>query len=450
MMSRSSAFEQEDPLRPQVAVDLNLPSDWHVDVASTEPVEPLADPHAAVAAALADPLNTPPLSELVGPGDQVCIAFTHPSTLSPDHILVPALLRELEAAGVRDEDITLLCATGLYGRTRHEEKLAQLGSEVVERYRVIDHDVSEVIHLGSWQGIPLTVNRRALEADLLISTGNVAPHLYAGYSGGADTVAVGCAGDTTIEAIHAPAFLYNPYVRPGQVRGNPFQETLQIAAERSGLRFIVNTVLDPAGRIVAVQAGDPAMVHQHLVFSASSLYNVPVPGVYDVVIAQLGPTHDTSLYEAVLAALLIGLAPNPVVRPGGVIVLPARIPEAIGREINAQNFFNALQGARSLDRLVSELLEKGYRPGEGRAFQLARLLEQNDVIVVGSEFPAIVEASHLQQASNMLQAVDLIHWSLGDNLRALVVPHALYTLPIPPTTEPDGWYQLSLTDTRPW
>jgi nickel-dependent lactate racemase len=429
---------------------LDLPPYWHVDVAEPAAATPLSNPQASLAAALADPLHSPPLSALIGPGDQVCIAFTPPATPSPEHLLVPALLRELEAAGVHDQDITLLCASGLYGRTGYEQKIAHLGAEVVERYRVVDHDVGEVIHLGQWQGIPLTVNRHALEADLLIATGVVAPHLYAGYSGGAETLAVGCAGDTTIEALHAPRFLYHPQVRPGQVGGNPFQEVIQSVAERAGLRFILNAILDPSGQIVDVQAGDPSLVHQYMVFAAASLYHRPVPQTYDLVVASLDPLYDTGLYQAILGALFVGLAPRPAVRPGGVILLPARTPEALGPGTNAQNFFSALQSARYPDTLISELLERGYRPGEARAFQLARLLEHNDVVVVGSEFPEIVEACHLHAAADMQEAIDLARWLVGDDLDALIVPHAQQAMPVPPPPDHDDQMGVFLADMRAW
>jgi nickel-dependent lactate racemase len=459
-MRQLDIYSSTDLARPHDAPYFDLPPNWRVDVVNPESVEPLADPQASVTAALADPLRSPPLNELVGPGDQVCIAFMHPVTPCPEHILVPALLRELEAAGVYDHDIILLCANGPHGRTDQGQKVARLGAEVVEHYRVLDHDAGEVIHVGQWQDIPLTVSRHTLEADLLIATGVVAPHLYAGYSGGSETVAIGCAGDATIEALYAPHFLYNPGIRPGQLRGNPFQEAMQLLAHRAGLRFVLNVILDHKGQMMDVQAGDPFLTHQYLVFAASSLYNRPVSQIYDVVIAGLDPPYDASLYQAVLGALFVGLAPRPAVRPGGVILLPASTPEAVGQGSvvypNAQNFYDVLQSTRFLGTLTSGLWERGCRPGEARAFQLARLLERNKVVVVGSEFPAIVEACHLEAAADMEEAIDLARWLLGDDLSTLIVPHALLTMPIPPVGEPralageDDWVDVSLVGMRTW
>ena len=103
------------PTRLDDAPPYDFPADWHIDVAKVETVRPLPAPQVSVAEALLNPLHSLRLDELVGPGDQVCIAFTLPSIACPDHILVPALLHELEAAGVYDEDILLLCASNSHG-----------------------------------------------------------------------------------------------------------------------------------------------------------------------------------------------------------------------------------------------------------------------------------------------------------------------------------------------
>ena len=66
--------------------------------------------------------------------------FTDITRSSPDHLLVPALLDELEKAGVRDEDITLLCGIGMHRPSTPAEKTAKLGAGVVARYRVIDNE----------------------------------------------------------------------------------------------------------------------------------------------------------------------------------------------------------------------------------------------------------------------------------------------------------------------
>ncbi|MBE9472026.1 MAG: DUF2088 domain-containing protein, partial [Chloroflexi bacterium] len=90
-------------------LEFDLPPGMRGTVVVSRPAEPLPDVEGAITEALAHPTGSPPLREIAKPGDRVCIVFTDVTRASPDHLLVPALLRELEAAGIHDEDITLLC-----------------------------------------------------------------------------------------------------------------------------------------------------------------------------------------------------------------------------------------------------------------------------------------------------------------------------------------------------
>ncbi|HEY4723315.1 MAG TPA: lactate racemase domain-containing protein, partial [Anaerolineae bacterium] len=243
---------------------MKLPPDWQLTIVESNPSTPLADLRAATEAALAQPLQSKRLSDLARPGARVCLVFTDATRACPDQVLVPTVLRELEAAGVRDDDIALLCAVGLHRASTRAEKIAKVGAAVVDRYRVIDHDARVVTDLPAGQG-RLTINPLLLQSDLIIATGVVEPHQYAGYSGGGKTVVIGCGGEATIGATHAPKFLDQPGVRLGRVADNPFQQLVREATRQIGLKFVVNVVLDGDGRAVAVRAGDPFAAHDALI-----------------------------------------------------------------------------------------------------------------------------------------------------------------------------------------
>ncbi|MDY7041847.1 MAG: nickel-dependent lactate racemase, partial [Chloroflexota bacterium] len=271
-------------------------------VVSSKPAEPLADLEGAITEALARPIGSPSLREMAKPGDRVCIVFTDVTRASPDYLLVPALLEELRAAGVHDEDITLLCGIGMHRPSTSEERVAKLGAEVVARYRVIDNEPQNpeaLVDLGITPGgVPVLAHRTAVEADLLIATGLVEPHQYAGYSGGRKTVAVGAAGEPLIAYTHGPAFIDDPGTRLGRIEGNPFHEAVTEAARRAGLRFIVNVVLDDEKRVLKVAAGEPVEAHRQLVQFARSVYEVSIPHRYDVAIGGVGFPKDANLYQA--------------------------------------------------------------------------------------------------------------------------------------------------------
>ena len=169
-------------------LEFELPQTMRGTYAASQPVEPIADVEKAIDKALAEPISSPPVRELVKRGDTVCIVFTDITRNTPEHLLIPALLTELRAAGARVEDITLLCGTGLHRPSTPKEKVIKLGQSIVDRYRVVDHEpfnLAGLEDLGSTEsGISLSVNSVAYQADLLITTGIVEPHQYAGYSGG--------------------------------------------------------------------------------------------------------------------------------------------------------------------------------------------------------------------------------------------------------------------------
>jgi nickel-dependent lactate racemase len=412
----------------------DLPPGMRGTVIESRTVPPIADVPAAIVEALAKPVNSPPLRELARPGDTVCIVFTDITRASPDHLLVPALLAELAVAGVRDEDITLLCGIGMHRPSTPEEKVAKLGTEVVARYRVMDHEPQNpavLVDLGTTEsGIPLSVHRAAYEADLLIATGIVEPHQYAGYSGGRKTVAVGAAGEAMIAYTHSPQMVDHPGTRLGRIEGNPFHEAVSEAAQRAGLCFILNVVLDDHQRVVAVRAGEPTAAFFELVAFARELYEVPVPRQYDVVIGGVGFPKDANLYQASRAASYLFFAPTPVAKPGGFFIIPACCQEGAGEGAGEQRFLEKMRDARDMPSLLEEMRRTGYPPGAQRAFIMAKVLEVNPVIIVRAECPEIVRAAKMIPAATMEEALGVAADKLGPELDVLIVPHALLTLPV--------------------
>ena len=424
-------------------LEFELPPGMAGTVAVSKPVPPIKDVPAAIARALASPINSTPLRELAGPGGTACIVFTDITRASPDHLLVPAILAELETAGVRDEDIVLLCGIGMHRPSTAEEKVIKLGQEVVDRYRVIDNEPQNpaaLVDLGTTEsGIPLSVNKVAYQADLLIATGIVEPHQYAGYSGARKTLAVGAAGEAMIAYTHGPEMVDHPGTRLGKIEGNPFHEAITEAARRANLRFILNVVQDDHKRPVAILAGEPEATFVELVGAAKELFEVPVPpatrdardGRYDVAVAGVGYPKDENLYQASRAASYLFFAPTSVVREGGVFIVPAPTAEGVGDGVGEQRFLEKMRGAADMPSVLAELRRTGYPPGAQRAFVMAKVMETAHVIIVGSATPDIVSQLHMIPAADMDQAFRIAAAKIGRNdLDVLIVPHALLTLPI--------------------
>ncbi len=416
---------------------------FDVDVLASADADPVEDVEDAARKAVAAPLGGPLLRDLARDGVRraggrpvrVVIAVTDLTRACPDEVLVPPLLDELNAGGIEDERIQVCVAVGLHRATTDQEKRTKLG-RVVDRVRVFDSDGSDPAKwadLGSIPpyGVPGFTQRAVADADLVVATGIVEPHQYAGYSGGAKTVAIGCSGEPVITATHGMRFLEDPGVRLAKVAGNPFRATVEEIARRAGLRFCLNVVADDHERVVAVAAGDPDAVFAHLVGRAAAIYTRPIAKQYDIVIAGVGAPKDVNLYQASRAATYLRFAPTPVVREGGAIIVPARLEEGAGEGAGEQRFLAALESAESPAAVV-ERARRHFAAGEQRAVMVALTLQHCLVIVAASEAPEVVRLAKMRSAVDVEEGLDIAYEHIGRPTRAsvLLVPRALHTLPV--------------------
>lgn len=426
------------------SLEFEGPSWADVDLLESAPAPPLVDVAGAVREALRRPLGTAPLRDLAAGAfraaaprrPRVIIAVTDVTRASPDHALVPPMLEELRAGGLRDDDTSICVAVGLHRASTAAEKREKLGDDVVRRHEVFDSDgtdPSKWADLGEVPpyGVRAYVQKRIVEADLVLATGVVEPHQYAGYSGGRKTVAIGCCGEPVITATHGMRFLEDPQVRLGKLEGNPFHETATEIARRAGLAFCVNVVNNDAEQVAAVAAGAPDDVLEALVARAREIFTRPIAKQYDVAIAGVGHPKDANLYQASRAATYLRFAPVPAVREGGVIIVPAPCPEGAGRGAGEARFFRALESAPSPEAVV-ERARRSFSGGEQRAVMVALTLQHCAVIIAGARDPDVIRRAKLRAARDLQEALAMAHEHIGRPARAslLVVPRALHTLPV--------------------
>ncbi len=417
---------------------------FDVDVVESSPATPVGDLGTAARASLASPLGSQRLRDLAAEAKRaagartprVVIAVTDLTRACPDDALVPPLLEELNAGGITDEDITIMVGVGLHRPTTDAEKIQKLGEDIVRRVRVIDSngtDPAMWADLGSIPpyGVPGFTQKVIKDADLVLATGIVEPHQYAGYSGGRKTVAIGCCGEPVITATHGMRFLEDPGVRLGRIDGNPFHETVREIAKRAGLRFCINVVVDDRERVVAVTSGEPDAVLADLVAKAAAIYTQPIYKQYDIAIAGVGAPKDVNLYQASRAATYLRFAPTPVVREGGAIILPAKLDEGAGEGAGEQRFLAALESAESPAAVV-EAARRHFEGGAQRAVMVALTLQHCQIIVAASEAPEIVRLAKLRAAVDVEEALDIAYEHIGRPERAsvLLVPRAIHTLPV--------------------
>ena len=376
------------------------------------------DVREAAAAAVADP-HGPALHERVEPDDTVAIVVTDVTRATPDDVLVDVLLAELERVGVFREQVTIVVGLGLHRPMTDAEIEAMLGEHAS---LAVNHDPDDVVEVGRVDGIdgvPVELNRRVARADRVLSTGMVEPHQYAGFSGGAKTVAIGAGSESLIRYTHGPEMLARDGVRLGRVADNPFREAVDEAGDHCGLDFCLNVTHGPDG-ILGVAAGDPRTVVRDLADSAREALSVPVETDYDAVIAGVGAPKDANLYQTSRAVTYVVLGARNPLRPDGRVVVPAALPEGAGQGTGDRRFYERLAGAESAEALYDEM-RSGYEPGAQRAFVVARVLRDHDVYVTNSEAPEVVEACLMESRATVTDAIEP-----GSDV--LVVPDALNTL----------------------
>jgi nickel-dependent lactate racemase len=355
----------------------------------------------------------PPLASLVDPTDEVAIVVTDVTRDTPDDVLLDVLFDHLS---VPRANVTIVVGLGLHRPMTEDELRAGLGPYAD---LAVNHDPSLTYTLGGVDGCPIAVHPAVATADVVLSTGMVEPHQYAGFSGGAKTVVIGAGSEAIIRYTHGPEMLSRDGVRLGRVRGNPFRETLDRAGLIAGPDFCLNVTKGPDGFLGAA-AGDPVSVVRSLASTARDALSVAVDTGYDAVVCGVGAPKDANLYQATRAATYVALGDCNPLRDGGRLVVPAALPEGAGDGAGERRFFDVLSAATDANALY-EKMRAGYEPGAQRAFVVARVLRDHDVYVTNSASPEAVEACLMHARASVEDAVE-------PGSRVLVVPDALNTL----------------------
>ncbi|MEF8776215.1 MAG: lactate racemase domain-containing protein [Haloarculaceae archaeon] len=394
-------------------VPVELPES-DVTVAEPQGAEPV-DVRAATKRALDTPLG-PPLSVRVSGDEAVTVVVTDVTRATPDDVLLEALLDRLASAGVARDQVTVVIGLGLHRPMGDDEIRSALGENAD---LAVNHDPDAAVTVGRVDDVPVLVHPAVARADLVLSTGMVEPHQYAGFSGGAKTVVVGAGGEPLIRHTHGPEMLSRPGVRLGRVEDNPFRETIDRAGEPAGPDVCLNVTHGPSG-ILGVAAGNPRAVVDRLAGVARDALAVEVANGYDAVVAGVGAPKDANLYQATRAATYVALGAHNPLQDGGRIVVPAALPEGAGDGTGEQRFSEWLSGASDAGSLYEEM-RTGYEAGAQRAFVVARVLRNHDVWITNSDHPEIVEDCLMDHADAVEAAVD-------PGSEVLVVPDALNTL----------------------
>ncbi len=283
-------------------VGFDIPADSTLDVVTKEDVAPLPDVVSAARDALHHPIAAPRISASVTPESRVLILVDDWTRATPARVLIPLVLAELKQAGVSDDSISFLYATGQHPAT-WDQVVDKLGPGVADRYPVTLHDAmqpADHAFLGFTSlGTPVWVNKAVTAATYRIGIGGVKPNDTPGWSGGCKIIMPGVSGWETIKYTHIKQLAAHQPDQYGSLE-NPIRRDIEEIGDLAGLNFILNVVWNRRLQVCHVVAGDPHAAWQQGLHVARRAFEYPVRARSDIAIVYSEAA--TYLSDAVFAA----------------------------------------------------------------------------------------------------------------------------------------------------
>ena len=375
---------------------------------------------AEVRRALEEPIESPRLRELVSPGEKVAIVTSDITRPMPTYKVMPPLLDELYAAGVRREDITLVFALGSHRKHTDEERRKLAGDRAWNEIACVDSDPHDCVHMGvTGAGTPVDITRVVAEADRRICLGNIEYHYFAGYSGGAKAIMPGVSTRDAIQSNHS--MMVRPEARAGALETNPLRMDIEEAGRICGIDFIVNVVLSEHKEIIKAVAGHPVAAHRAGCRFLDRIYLKPLPQAADIVlVSQGGAPKDLNLYQTQKALDNARHA----VKQGGIIILIGSCREGLGERV----FEEWMTKSQSPEAMI-ERIGRDFQLGGHKAAAIAMTLQKAKIYLVSDMEDDFVRSIFLTPQPSVQTALDRAFAELGSKATVLAMPYGGSTLP---------------------
>jgi lactate racemase len=404
-----------------------------VDSARTTVVEPVphqaaADPVEVLRRALREPVAGPPLRDRVRRGQTVAISACDGTRPQPRHLMIPAVLAELEDV-VDLADVVILVATGTHRGNSDAELREMFGDEIVDTVRIVNHDArdqAQLVWLGvHGNGVPVWLNRQWVDADVRITTGFVEPHFFAGFSGGPKLVAPGLAGLDTVLVLHDAARIGSPDATWGVTHGNPVHDDVRAIAEATGVTFALDVVLNRDKDIVAAFGGDLLPMHAAACAAAKQIAMRPVVAPFDVVVTtNSGYPLDQNLYQSVKGMS----AAHQIIRRGGTIICAAECRDGFPDHGSYRSVLSSADSPQALFDQISRRTET--TPDQWQVQIQARIQSTSRVVMhTGTLTDADLAAVHLEQTADISTTVAESLAAAGPDARLCILPEGPQTIP---------------------
>ena len=399
---------------------VEVPEKNLIGVLRAKPAPAIASEEEEVRRALREPIGAPALREVVHAGEKIAIITSDLTRPMPTRKVMPALLDELYAAGVKAEDITLVFALGSHRKQTDEERERLAGERAWKEIRCVDSDPDDCVHLGTTSaGTPVDITRVVAEADRRICLGNVEYHYFAGYSGGAKAIMPGCSTRAAIQSNHS--MMVRDEAAAGNITTNPVRRDIEEAAALCGIDYIVNVVLGEHKEILRAAAGDVTKAHRVLCKFLDEIYLNVLPQPADIVlVSQGGAPKDLNLYQTQKALDNARHA----VRQGGIIILIGSCREGLGERV----FEQWMTTSPSPEAMI-ERIGRDFQLGGHKAAAIAITLQKAKIFLVSELEDEFVRSIFLTPQPSAQAALEEAFRELGDDASVLAMPFGGSTLP---------------------
>jgi lactate racemase len=340
--------------------------------------------------------------------------------------VLPILLDRLNAAGVSDEQISIVVALGTHRPMTDAEIKQRLGPGPVTRVRVANShfaDKSELLDCGlAADGTHLWVDRHVMAGDLRIAVGSIVPHPVAGWGGGAKIIYPGVGGADTVSHYHLQQTQLTRNIF-GDIT-SPIRARMERWVAQLGLHFIVNVVCTPHGEVYQAVAGHFIEAHRRGVEHAKDVFAVRVRQRCDIVVASSYPA-DLDLWQAGKGMMSADL----MAKDGGTIILVTPCPEGVGPHPGLA----ALIGDDNPDELAARAMRGEFEDAVvvAVAVTMSRMRQRTRFAIVSDGLTAAeCQIMKYRHFSTTQEAVD---WALalhGAQARLSVIPYGAEVFPI--------------------
>ncbi len=406
-------------------IEAEIPSD-NVTVLAPQYLPGLEDEAAAFRDAVAYPIDSRPLRDLIGAHERTAIVIPDITRPFPASRLLPWLFEELRH--VPADRFTIISGTGSHRVNTQEELASMVGPDLLSKYRVTNHsahDPTGLVPAGkTTDGRIVFLNREYVDADRRIVLGFIEPHFMAGFSGGYKGIFPALADIDSIMHYHRASVIGDARSTWGRLEDNPTQDQIRAGGALLPVDFCINVTLNRSRQITRFFCGRVLSAHRRGCEFARQTAMVACSRTFPVVVTtNSGYPLDQNLYQTVKGMS----AAAQIVQEGGYILTASRCNDGFPAH---GNFRRLLFEHASPQAILETILAPGFSLYDQWEAQLLAMILLKARVGLYSDIPAEeVRRAHLEPVSDLGACLREELAGSDKDIAVAVLPEGPMTIP---------------------